>query len=237
MQNNTIFFYNGIYFWYKWNRCNTLNNTAPLNIDWILILKTETQEILGLTLGIKCDIEFCLCVFVCSCRTEVYFVIFTWYSGILLDCSPGATKLEFSLPRNWLRIQVLYDPPIYKYIYISSVSQATLRPHNESEYQMIQNDYYLIEVIWWMDTGIHNACHLMNIAHCMQLPDLQYELKHTISCTLYSSLPVMCTSCSSFLGGGHLTVSHFEKKNTLRVRFKDYSVVPPGGQSLNLLQM
>lgn len=53
-----------------------------------------------------------------------------------------------------------------------------------------------------MDTGIHNACHLMNIAHCMQLPDLQYELKHTISCTLYSSLPVMCTSCSSFFGGG-----------------------------------
>lgn len=114
-----FFFYNGIYFWYKWNRCNTLNNTAPLNIDWILILKTETQEILGLTLGIKCDIEFCLCVFVCSCRTEVDFVIFTWYSGILLDCSPGSTKLEFSLPRNQLRIQVLYDPPpIYKYIYI-----------------------------------------------------------------------------------------------------------------------
>lgn len=63
-------FYNGIYFWYKWNRCNTLNNKAPLNIDWILILKTETQETLGLTLGIKCDIEFCRCVFVYSCRTE-----------------------------------------------------------------------------------------------------------------------------------------------------------------------
>lgn len=86
-----------------------------------------------------------------------------------------------------------------------------------------------------MDTGIHNACHLMNIAHCMQLPDLQYELKHTISCTLYSSLPVMCTSCSSFLGaGGHLTVSLFFFK---KHRFKDYGVVPPGGQSPNLLQI
>lgn len=86
-----------------------------------------------------------------------------------------------------------------------------------------------------MDTGIHNACHLMNIAHCMQLPDLQYELKHTISCTLYSSLPVMCTSCSSFFGGGGSSycITFFFKKH----RFKDYGVVPPGGQSLNLLQM
>lgn len=26
------------------------------------------------------------------------------------------------------------------------------------------------------DSGIHHVCHLMNIAHCMQLPDLQYEM-------------------------------------------------------------
>lgn len=86
-----------------------------------------------------------------------------------------------------------------------------------------------------MDTGIHNVCHLMNIAHCMQLPDLQYELKHTLSCTLHSSLPVLCTSCPSFLGGIILLYHILKEKPTLRVRFKDYGVVPPGGQLLNLL--
>jgi len=48
-----------------------------------------------------------------------------------------------------------------------------------------------------MESSIHNVCHLMNIAHCMQLPDLQYEmgpvngthththtLKHTHTLTL-----------------------------------------------------
>lgn len=30
-----------------------------------------------------------------------------------------------------------------------------------------------------MDSRIHNVCHLMNIAQCMQLPDLQYEMSLT----------------------------------------------------------
>lgn len=36
-----------------------------------------------------------------------------------------------------------------------------------------------------MGSSSHNVCHLMNIAQCMQLPDLQYEisLKHSLTLT------------------------------------------------------
>lgn len=79
-----------------------------------------------------------------------------------------------------------------------------------------------------MDASIHNVCHLMNIAHCMQLPDLQLEMGSVNE--MHTLIHNKKTSIQAF----SLEICFQKHTHSECMRVKACIVVPPGGQLLNL---